>query len=173
VPELESRDNWWRKKVNFVCGPTAYFHRGEYNIIIVDYGSLVKEPCLSQIGWGPRFCARCIAQLLYYLDQVSGTPPDSLHLIGYSVGAHIAGLVANYISFGKIGRITGTSRIFFEWTEVKANTIFKDENKLWRFIFYKHFCLVKSELYRKTICQFDNLRNLNQINAIKKMQLKK
>ena len=104
---LKAENNWRRKKLIFVCGPTAYFHRGEYNIIIVDYGTLVKEPCLSQIGWGPRFCARCIAQLLYYLDQVSGTPPDSLHLIGYSVGAHIAGLVANYISFGKIGRITG------------------------------------------------------------------
>lgn len=28
----------------------AYFKRGNYNIIIVDYGSLVKEPCLSQVG---------------------------------------------------------------------------------------------------------------------------
>ncbi|XP_059470013.1 pancreatic lipase-related protein 2-like [Neocloeon triangulifer] len=94
----------------------AYFIRGEYNIIIVDYGTLVKEPCLSQIGWGPRFCARCIAQLLYYLDQVSGTPPDSLHLVGYSVGAHIAGLAANYINFGKIGRITGLdpSVVFYQ-----------------------------------------------------------
>lgn len=27
----------------------AYFARGNYNIIIVDYGSLVKEPCLSQV----------------------------------------------------------------------------------------------------------------------------
>lgn len=28
----------------------AYFTRGNYNIIIVDYGSLVKEPCLSQVS---------------------------------------------------------------------------------------------------------------------------
>lgn len=27
----------------------AYFKRGNYNIIIVDYGTLVKEPCLSQV----------------------------------------------------------------------------------------------------------------------------
>lgn len=27
----------------------AYFTKGSYNIIIVDYGSLVKEPCLSQV----------------------------------------------------------------------------------------------------------------------------
>lgn len=25
----------------------AYFYRGNYNIIIVDYGTLVKEPCLK------------------------------------------------------------------------------------------------------------------------------
>jgi len=25
----------------------AFFYRGNYNIIIVDYGTLVKEPCLS------------------------------------------------------------------------------------------------------------------------------
>lgn len=25
----------------------AYFYRGNYNIFIVDYGTLVKEPCLS------------------------------------------------------------------------------------------------------------------------------
>lgn len=28
----------------------AYFTRGNYNIIIVDYGALVKEPCLSQVN---------------------------------------------------------------------------------------------------------------------------
>lgn len=36
----------------------AYFNRGNYNIIVVDYSSLAKEPCLSQMHWAPRFCAR-------------------------------------------------------------------------------------------------------------------
>lgn len=87
----------------------AYFSYGDYNIIIVDYGSLAREPCLSQIEWSPRFCAECIAQLVDYLAiHPRGVQPDELHLIGYSVGAHMAGLVANHISFGKLGRITGT-----------------------------------------------------------------
>jgi hypothetical protein len=86
----------------------AYFTRGDYNIIIVDYSTLVKEPCLSQINWAPRFGAKCIAQLVDYLsNHPRGVPPDALHLIGYSVGAHIAGLVANYLNKGKLGRITG------------------------------------------------------------------
>ncbi|EEB20315.1 Ves G 1 allergen precursor, putative [Pediculus humanus corporis] len=86
----------------------AYFSYGEYNVIIVDYGTLAKEPCLSQIEWSPRFCAECVAQLVDYLAvHPRGVQPHELHLIGYSVGAHMAGLVANHISFGKLGRITG------------------------------------------------------------------
>ncbi|XP_018324662.1 pancreatic lipase-related protein 2 isoform X1 [Agrilus planipennis] len=96
----------------------AYFANGFYNIIIVDYGSLVREPCLSQMDWAPRFCAKCIAQLVHYLSQhPRGVKADDIHMIGYSVGAHIAGLVANYldpVAHGKLGRITGLDpSIFF------------------------------------------------------------
>lgn len=86
----------------------AYFTRGDYNIIIVDYSSLAQVPCVSQVEWAPRFCGKCIAQLAYYLmTHPRGVTPDTLHLIGYSVGAHIAGLAANYVTKGKLGRITG------------------------------------------------------------------
>lgn len=89
----------------------AYFSIGNYNIIIVDYGTLVREPCLKQMEWAPRFCAKCVAQLINYLSRHQrGLKADYLHLIGYSVGAHIAGLVANYLSpakDGHLGRITG------------------------------------------------------------------
>ncbi|KAL4084179.1 hypothetical protein QTP88_028012 [Uroleucon formosanum] len=86
----------------------AYFTRGNYNIIIVDYSSLAQIPCLNQVEWAPRFCAMCIAQLANYLaDHPRGVSPDKLHMMGYSVGAHIAGLTSNFINSGKIGRITG------------------------------------------------------------------
>ncbi|XP_055386436.1 lipase member H-A [Condylostylus longicornis] len=94
----------------------AYFSIGEYNIIIVDYGNAVKEPCLSQMDWSPRFGSLCIAQLVKYLNRhPRGVRPDDLHFIGYSVGAHIAGLVANYLTpqEGKIGRITGLDPTIF------------------------------------------------------------
>lgn len=66
----------------------AYFRRGDYNIIIVDYSRAVREPCLSQMEWGPRFGALCIAQLVKYISEhPRGVPPDNMHFIGYSVGA--------------------------------------------------------------------------------------
>lgn len=94
----------------------AYFTVGNYNIIIVDYSTAVKEPCLSQMDWAPRFGAMCIAQLVKYLARhPRGVVPDGLHFIGYSVGAHIAGLVANFLTAaeGKIGRITGLDPTIF------------------------------------------------------------
>lgn len=96
----------------------AYFSTGNYNIIIVDYGTLVREPCLKQMQWAPRFCAQCIAQLINYLSHhPRGLKADNLHLIGYSVGAHISGLVANFLDpleDGKIGRITGNVPYYYK-----------------------------------------------------------
>ncbi|XP_043466047.1 phospholipase A1 member A isoform X2 [Leptopilina heterotoma] len=92
----------------------AFFTRGNYNVIIVDYGSLVREPCLSQIRWGPDFCSRCVAQLVKYLrDHPRGIRVEDIHILGYSVGAHIAGLVANYLPDDKLGRITGLDPTIF------------------------------------------------------------
>lgn len=75
--------------------------------------------------WAPRFCARCIAQLINYLvHHPRGVRADDLHLVGYSVGAHISGLVANYldpIEHGKLGRITGNGKIH-TFTQCNGNT---------------------------------------------------
>lgn len=94
----------------------AYFTMGEYNILVVDYGAAVREPCLSQIEWSPRFASLCIAQLVKYIARhPRGVAPDYMHFIGYSVGAHMSGLVANYLKpeEGKIGRITGLDPTIF------------------------------------------------------------
>lgn len=43
----------------------------------------------------------------YLASHPRGVAPDKLHLMGYSIGAHIAGLTANFVVSGKLGRITG------------------------------------------------------------------
>lgn len=76
----------------------------------------MREPCLSQIEWSPRFASLCVAQLIKYVaSHPRGVAPDYMHFIGYSVGAHMSGLVANYLkpSEGKIGRITGLDPTIF------------------------------------------------------------
>lgn len=109
----------------------AYFQRGEYNIIIVDYSRAVREPCLSQMEWAPRFGSLCIAQLVKYIaNHPRGVRPDKMHFIGYSVGAHIAGLIANQLTpeDGKIGRITGLDpTIFFYSTTNNTRDLDKSD----------------------------------------------
>ena len=59
----------------------AYFSVGDYNILIVDYGPAVKEPCLNQIEWGPRFASLCIAQMIKYIaHHPRGVAPDYMHV---------------------------------------------------------------------------------------------
>lgn len=43
-----------------------------------------------------------------YVLKVMGSAPDLLHLIGFGVGAHIAGIAGSSLN-GTIGRITGTA----------------------------------------------------------------
>lgn len=79
----------------------------------------ISEPCLSQMGWSDRFGSLCISQVVkYLLNHPRGVRPENLHVIGYSVGAHIAGLLANYIPVedGKLGRITGLDPTIFFYT---------------------------------------------------------
>jgi len=76
-------------------------------VIVVEYGSLVRLPCLNQVQWSPSFLAMCISQLVSYIGETSGIPAERFHLIGYSIGAHVAGLVANFVGDHKLGRITG------------------------------------------------------------------
>ncbi|XP_011311216.1 uncharacterized protein [Fopius arisanus] len=140
----------------------AFFKRGNYNIIIVDYGSLVREPCLSQMQWGPDFCSRCIAQLVRYLrDHQRGTPVETIHVLGYSVGAHIAGLIANHLPDDKLGRITDdcfrsrSDNIFlYEWKQIQG--LGRDRCALCRYYSYRcwHFGTVGTKWSCRFLCQW-------------------
>lgn len=57
------------------------------------------NPNISQVG-------TYLAQLLDFLEGEGDLDYDDVHLLGHSLGAHIAG-IAGYQSSGKVGRITG------------------------------------------------------------------
>lgn len=85
----------------------AYFEKGEFNIISLDYNPLVREPCYVQALQNLKVVSKCTAQLLDYLIEQSKVTLDSIHVIGFSLGAHTAGMISNHLKSGKLKRTTG------------------------------------------------------------------
>lgn len=86
----------------------AYFALNEYNIISVDYKNLALEPCYSIAVINLPTIANCTAQLLDFLVDQNIVALSSIHVIGFSLGAQLAGIIANFLKNGrKLKRITG------------------------------------------------------------------
>lgn len=77
----------------------------DVHVISVDFGPLAKDPCYIKAVQNLKTVAKCIAQLIDKLLEEIYTKND-IHVIGFSLGAQTAGLVANYVKT-KLPRITG------------------------------------------------------------------
>ncbi|KAL7742229.1 hypothetical protein ACLKA6_005493 [Drosophila palustris] len=77
------------------------------HVVSVDYGSLVRFPCYYP--WAvqnARVVSKCLAQFIDSLLETGIYRREEIHLIGFSLGAQIAGMVANYVQ-QPLARITG------------------------------------------------------------------
>lgn len=84
----------------------AFFKTGEYNIITPDYGKLAPKGCYHVGVVNADTVGKCIAQLLTKLYEAHTTlSPENTHVIGFSLGAHVAGYVGKY--FKTLPWITG------------------------------------------------------------------
>ncbi|KAM4748990.1 hepatic triacylglycerol lipase [Rhinophrynus dorsalis] len=81
--------------------------RKQINVIIADWlpSANVHYPIAAQ---NSRIIGLEIAEFLEWLESSIQFPRSNVHLIGYSLGAHVSGFAGSYISgSSKIGRITG------------------------------------------------------------------
>ncbi|KAK3909245.1 Pancreatic lipase-related protein 2 [Frankliniella fusca] len=89
----------------------AYLLRGGYNVLVVDWGRLTQLPCYPSSVINTWQVSKCTAQLLGQLGRLHPSlRPPHLHVVGFSLGAHIAAYLSAELhsSTGhKIGRITG------------------------------------------------------------------
>ncbi|XP_028172070.1 phospholipase A1-like [Ostrinia furnacalis] len=83
----------------------AYLRRGGYNVLMLDWGSLCQPPCYVAAVHNLRPVARCVAEALGSLRR-AGLRPDRLTCVGHSLGAHLCGILANYLTF-RLNRIIG------------------------------------------------------------------
>jgi pimeloyl-ACP methyl ester carboxylesterase len=85
----------------------ALFESGEQNIISVDYNPLALEPCYYTATQNLQVVANCTAQILDFMVEKGLFTMENIHIIGFSLGAQAAGMIANYIKSGKLEHITG------------------------------------------------------------------
>ncbi|CAL8336508.1 endothelial lipase isoform X2 [Gadus morhua] len=77
----------------------------EANVIIVDWISLAHQLYPDAVNHTQRV-GLSIAQMLNWLQDEHQLPLSNVHLIGYSLGAHVAGYAGTNVR-GTLGRITG------------------------------------------------------------------
>ncbi|XP_055308490.1 phospholipase A1 VesT1.02-like [Sitodiplosis mosellana] len=81
----------------------AYVNHGDYNVFMVDWGVLCRPPCYVAAVNNLKPVANCLAQAFTFLRN-SGMPVQQTLCVGHSLGAHVCGLMANYLDF-RIERI--------------------------------------------------------------------
>lgn len=96
------------KSAHIVKVKDKYLEKKDYNIILVDWAPLASNPTYIMPVSDTKKVASHIIDLLYFLINY-GASLDKIHLVGHSLGAHIAGYVGSGIEGGKIKRITGVT----------------------------------------------------------------
>ncbi|XP_054743563.1 endothelial lipase [Anastrepha obliqua] len=80
--------------------------REDVYVISSDYGPLVREPCYFSAVENLPQASRCLAQLINNLVSQDIVRNEDIHVIGFSLGAQVAGQTANYLT-KKLPHITG------------------------------------------------------------------
>ncbi|KAL7643138.1 UNVERIFIED_CONTAM: hypothetical protein RMT77_006428 [Armadillidium vulgare] len=94
---------------------TKIINLEDANIISVNFWQLVAKPSNTDLDYPPAVCnsykvGNFSAHFFDWLGKSANLKASSMHIIGHSLGAHTAGVMAHYmikLTIGKVSRITG------------------------------------------------------------------
>lgn len=75
------------------------------NVVVVDWIPLAHQLYTDAVN-NSSVVGHSVAKMLDWLQEKDGFSLENVHLIGYSLGAHVAGYAGNFVK-GTVGRITG------------------------------------------------------------------
>ncbi|GAB6025824.1 hypothetical protein CHUAL_011805 [Chamberlinius hualienensis] len=102
IPGWQSSKNvsWIREMVD------ELLINDDYNIFVVNWADYLINVVYSIAAADTRFVGDKVGQFIQQLHEKYDYPLEKIHLIGFSLGAHICGFAGASLD-GKIGRITG------------------------------------------------------------------
>lgn len=87
--------------------PALLRKSGEDPVVIsMDYGPLVPSPCYVTAVENLPLASKCLGHFINSLLDTGLVRNDDIHIIGFSLGAQVAGQTANYVN-QKLKHITG------------------------------------------------------------------
>ncbi|XP_056303311.1 lipoprotein lipase [Danio aesculapii] len=93
-------ESWVEKLV-----AALYNREKDANVIVVDWLDTAQDHYVVA-AQNTKMVGREIGLFIDWIEETANVPLESLHLIGYSLGAHVAGFAGSHAT-NKIGRITG------------------------------------------------------------------
>jgi pancreatic lipase-related protein 2 len=79
-------------------------------VVVLDWRAYSNLPCYPSAVINTWQAGKCLAKVLQDVATWTGAPGHffaRLHIIGFSLGAHVAGFASSYLKPFRIGRITG------------------------------------------------------------------
>lgn len=83
---------------------------GNFNVINVDWRKVTSEIIYPIPAYLTSRIGKIVARLLENLVNLRVVNISEIHLVGHSLGAHVAGACGAAFSLGKIPRITGKNK---------------------------------------------------------------
>jgi pimeloyl-ACP methyl ester carboxylesterase len=104
----------------------AYLSRKDnFNVILLDWSELSTFPWYLPAVRNVKMVADKLRKFLEVFDQSGELPIRNVHLVGFSLGSHIAGFAGKRLRRGlRIPRITALDPAFPEYS-LRGNMLFK------------------------------------------------
>ncbi|KAJ8714594.1 hypothetical protein PYW07_002819 [Mythimna separata] len=98
----------WLSNQNTDINPTirdAYLGKSDVNVIVLDWRRLALSDYATAARGVPAV-GRGLGQFLAFLNRVTGQNYNQMHLVGFSLGAHLVGNAGRELN-GRVARVTG------------------------------------------------------------------